>query len=50
MASKVRFHPDAANELVAASEWYRKRSQIAARAFLIETDQAIKRIGKSPLR
>ncbi len=50
MSSKVRFHPDAANELVAASEWYRERSEIAARAFLIETDQAIKNIRNTPLR
>jgi plasmid stabilization system protein ParE len=50
MASKVRFHPDAVNELVAASEWYRERSDVAARAFLIETDQGIKNIRKTPLR
>jgi toxin ParE1/3/4 len=50
MASKLRFHPDAANELIAASEWYRERSEIAARALLIETDQAIKNISKTPLR
>lgn len=50
MASKVRFHPDAADELLAAGEWYRERSQIAARAFLIETDRAIKSIRQPPLR
>ena len=50
MVSKVRFHPDAASELVAASDWYRQRSEIAARAFLIETDQAIKDLRKPPLR
>ena len=50
MATRVRFHPDAANELVAATDWYRQRSEIAARAFLIETDQAIKNLRKAPLR
>lgn len=50
MASKVRFHPDAATELVEASDWYRERSELAARAFLIEFDEAIRRIRKTPLR
>lgn len=50
MASKVRFHPEAANEIVAASDWYRERSEVAARAFLVENGQAIKNIRKSTFR
>ena len=50
MARKVRFHPEAVDELVAASDWYSERSELAARAFVMEFNQAIKRVRQGPSR
>jgi len=44
MALKVCFHPEAADEFVVASQWYRERSERAARAFMIEFDHALARV------
>lgn len=50
MARKLRFHPDSVDELIAAGDWYRERSELAARAFALEFEHAIKRIRQAPYR
>ena len=46
--TKVEFHPEAQAELENASNWYRERSDLAARAFINEVVHALKRIAESP--
>lgn len=46
--TKVEFHPEAETELENASNWYRERSDLAARAFINEVVHALKRIAESP--
>src|SRR5258705_7477447 len=46
--TKVEFHPEAQTELENASNWYRERSDLAARAFTQEVVHALKRIAESP--
>src|SRR5258705_3466010 len=46
--TKVGFHPEAQTELENASNWYRERSDLAARAFTQEVVHALKRIAESP--
>jgi plasmid stabilization system protein ParE len=46
----ARFHPEADEELIEAREWYHARSEVAAQAFSLEIDAAIKRITEAPLR
>lgn len=41
-------HPAALDEAERARDWYRARNPIAARGFLRELDQSIKRILSSP--
>ena len=45
----LRFHPEADAELAEAREWYKARSEVAAQAFALDIDHAIKRILESPL-
>jgi plasmid stabilization system protein ParE len=44
----VEFHSAAAEELAAAENWYRERSEAAASAFVAELDRAIACIGGAP--
>jgi plasmid stabilization system protein ParE len=46
----VGFHPEAIAEAAAAVQWYEKRSEAAAAAFLAELDRAIDSIGEAPER
>lgn len=51
MASvRVGFHPEALAEAVAATEWYRERSESLAIAFLAELDRAVDSIAEAPDR
>jgi plasmid stabilization system protein ParE len=47
-AAKVDFHPDAAAEFDAATDWYRENSEQAAENFVSEVDRAIARIAQNP--
>lgn len=47
---QVRFHHEADQELTEAQAWYRKRSEVAAQAFALEIDHAIRSIADAPLR
>lgn len=46
----VRFHREAEEELAEAEAWYRRRSEVAAQAFALEIDGALRRILEAPLR
>jgi toxin ParE1/3/4 len=46
----AEFHPEADEELASAQEWYRQRSEVAAQAFAIEIDKAVRMIIESPER
>jgi plasmid stabilization system protein ParE len=46
--ASVEFHPAAAEEAVAAFEWYKRRSEAAARAFQGELDLGIEAITANP--
>jgi plasmid stabilization system protein ParE len=46
----IEFHPGADQELADAQAWYRERSEVAAQAFALEIDQAIKSIAEAPER
>jgi plasmid stabilization system protein ParE len=46
----MEFHPEAQEELLEAEKWYRERSEVAAQAFTLEIDNAIKRIIETPER
>jgi plasmid stabilization system protein ParE len=48
--TKVEFHPEADEELAEAKRWYRKRSQLAARAFATAVTNAIRDISVAPNR
>ena len=50
MPQRIEFHPRAADELESAYEWYRERSESAARAFLLELDHSLDRIAEAPER
>ena len=47
---QVELHPAAIEEALAATEWYRERSEEAADAFGAEVDRAIELIGEAPER
>ncbi len=47
---RIRFHPEAEEELLEAQDWYKRRSEVASQAFALEIDHAIKRIIETPLR
>jgi plasmid stabilization system protein ParE len=46
--ARVGFHPEAAAEAEAASNWYLDRSERAALAFRAEIDRAIRLISEAP--
>lgn len=46
----VEFHPDAEWELTEAQAWYRQRSDVAAQAFALEIDHALRSITEAPER
>jgi plasmid stabilization system protein ParE len=46
----VTFHREADQELTEAEAWYYERSEIAAHAFALEIDHAIRSIAEAPLR
>src|SRR5215203_5485795 len=46
--TKIEFHPEAKVDLESARAWYRRRSQIAARAFVTEVLRALRSIAISP--
>ncbi len=48
MPRSARFHPLAAQEAAAASDWYRERSQQAAIGFVAELDHAIQQVTELP--
>jgi plasmid stabilization system protein ParE len=45
---KVRLHPEARAELVAARNWYYERSPLSSVAFAHAVDQAVSRIRTAP--
>ncbi|MFQ5683975.1 MAG: type II toxin-antitoxin system RelE/ParE family toxin [Candidatus Binatia bacterium] len=45
----VDVHPEAVAEAQAAYQWYRKRNETAAEAFLVELDRAVKLISDGPI-
>jgi len=47
---RVIFHLEADQELAEATAWYGARSEIAAQAFALEIDHAIRSISEAPLR
>jgi len=47
---RVEFHPDAEWELTEAQAWYRQRSDVAAQAFALEIDHALRSITEAPER
>ena len=47
---RIRFHPEAEQELAEAQNWYRERSEVAAQAFALEIDHAMQSIAEAPLR
>lgn len=48
--TRVRFHREAEQELTEAEVWYHERSPIAAHAFALEFDHAIRSIAEAPLQ
>ena len=48
MALRVRFHPEAAQEVDGAVDWYRERSADAAAGFVAELDYAIEQVTELP--
>lgn len=46
----VRFHPDAATELLEARSWYQARSPLSALGFAREIARAVELIERSPSR
>lgn len=46
----VRFHPEVDEELVEAQAWYWRRSEVAAQAFALDIDAAIRMIAEAPLQ
>ena len=46
----IEFHPEADGELLEAQAWYRDRSEVAAQAFILEIDRAIRTIAEAPER
>jgi plasmid stabilization system protein ParE len=47
---RVIFHSEADQELTEATAWYEERSELAAQAFALEIDHAIRAIAQAPLR
>ena len=47
---RVIFHSEADQELTEATAWYEERSELAAQAFALEIDHAIRAISEAPLR
>jgi plasmid stabilization system protein ParE len=48
--TSFRFHPEAEVELGEARDWYAARSEVAAQAFALEIDHAIRSIAEAPHR
>jgi len=48
VALRVRFHPEAAQEVDGAVDWYRERSADAAAGFVAELDYAIEQVTELP--
>jgi plasmid stabilization system protein ParE len=48
--NQVRLHPEAEEDLIDARNWYRARSEVAAQAFVIEIDHALRSIAEAPMR
>lgn len=46
--NSVRFHPDADEELLEATEWYFERSARAAAGLIREVEHAVARIAEAP--
>jgi plasmid stabilization system protein ParE len=47
---RVRFHPEADQEVAEQEAWYRERSEVAAQGFLLELDAAIRAVAEFPER
>ena len=47
---KLRLHREADEELTEAKVWYQERSEVAAQAFALEIEHAIRRILEAPHR
>lgn len=47
---EVSFHPEAAEEVETARQWYAERSPPVAGAFLVELDLAVERVREAPHR
>jgi len=48
--TQVRFHAEADQELTEAKAWYSERSEVAAQAFALDIDHAVRSIAEAPLR
>jgi plasmid stabilization system protein ParE len=48
VARTIEFHPEAAEEMASAYDWYHKRSESAARALLLELDLSLRHIAEAP--
>jgi plasmid stabilization system protein ParE len=49
-AENVEFHPEAAEEAQAATEWYLLRSVRAAEGFIRELERAVESVAEAPQR
>ena len=47
---RISFHPAAVAEVEAAVQWYAERSPVAARAFAVEVNACVERVGEAPER
>lgn len=47
---RIEFHPEAAEEIVGAHEWYEVRSPVAANAFTFELNRALETVLDAPER
>ena len=50
MAARIRFHPDAEDEYVAAVQWYEERVRGLGRRFEDEVDKALSTAAEAPGR
>ena len=50
MKYRLRFLPEAREDIVEAADWYRERSTRAARDFTRRVEAATRRVGRNPFR
>ncbi len=47
---RIDFHPEATSELEESADWYKERSRVAERGFLLAVESAIHKLEKDPKR